>query len=580
MSANPHASKGIWAIIELAYNKIIVPKFLIIENKRLGFTFRVLQACAGALCAYLIFSIRGYNARMDVSSYNMLVWTDEPAGASSTDVTHCTFADSEYEGLTIPPLTVPVGCKWIPNGEAFASLPDGIFIATYGNDKYVTEGRDVDGNKVSGALKSCAEIEAECTATYTPRADGGCSCTAEFPFFVRNPEKRMVYLNHGFEVASTTDGTQIIRGRSNAAKVDQGLKSDLKQVDGKILTIIEDEAGTECEVGGQSRWMVGADGAEMGDAAGGIGGPLEDWLNCAGVENLDDSVPELTNNEAIKMRLTGAHLFLSLDTLQNTEEGGNAQFITRIRVSHRVEYSSSETVAYTHMYNPKTGYGKFRERIAQGISIHISNKGQFEFFSLVALVAAGVNTLVILQLPDKAILGLAIYGIGLLSQIYYAAQSQRLNITTQFHGAVARYMSSTSSFRAITNQREKITHGMTFAELKKQMKQVFHADLTENGGKIDDDELEQMVRIIMFGLDKGVHSGEDVLEDGDISCDEFIRACGCNEVVRLGQITKFFDDERKRSILEWMFDDTVVDAPLKPTAKGPDIIELMDGMLI
>jgi len=53
-----------------------------------------------------------------------------------------------------------------------------------------------------------------------------------------------------------------------------------------------------------------------------------------------------------------------------------------------------------------------------------------------------------------------------------------------------------------------------------------------------------------------------------------VRACGPNEVVRMGHLTKFFDKDRKnkigllssdkqRSLMECIFDDTVIEAPKK-----------------
>jgi len=64
------------------------------------------------------------------------------------------------------------------------------------------------------------------------------------------------------------------------------------------------------------------------------------------------------------------------------------------------------------------------------------------------------------------------------------------------------------------------------------------------------------------------------VEAGDISMDEYVRACGSNEVVRMSHLTQFFDKDRKkkigllssdkqRSLMECIFDDTVIEAPKK-----------------
>jgi len=318
---------------------------------------------------------------------------------------------------------------------------------------------------------------------------------------------------------------------------------------------------------------------------------------------LDETAsPELSNgpdSELVKLRMTGVHLDIEISTNKNNyvklpgrDSGGDNTYYTEVRISTRKEMSTAESMAYTDMYRVDLGddqkLGEYRYRQSRGVSVHVSTSGVFEYYDQSALITACVNSIVILSLPGQLILAIAIYGIGLLSEIYYAAQSQRLNISSQFHGAVARYMNSTAAFKQITGQPGTIHNGMTFAELRTQMKAVFHADMydkeTNPNGTLDPEEFEQMVRIIMFGMDRGHHAqeGEEKteLEDGDISCDEFIRACGSNEVVRLKHITKFFDDERKRSCMEALFDDTVVEAPPKKERDGPDGLELLDGFFI
>ena len=51
------------------------------------------------------------------------------------------------------------------------------------------------------------------------------------------------------------------------------------------------------------------------------------------------------------------------------------------------------------------------------------------------------------------------------------------------------------------------------------------------------------------------------------------------EVVNMKQIVKFFDDERKRSCMEWLFDDTVLQAPTKAANKSAGGDGALDFML-
>jgi hypothetical protein len=270
-----------------------------------------------------------------------------------------------------------------------------------------------------------------------------------------------------------------------------------------------------------------------------------------------------------------------------TLHDGDLVVMSTIRVSAKFVKTDVTSLAYTTMYRADTGQGEYRSRRAFGVAVRVTNKGQFLIFDETQTITSMVNSLVVLGLPDKIVMGIALYCIGLLSKIYYAAQSQRLNITGQFHGACGRYMMAAQAFRGLTGQN-KIDHGMTFAELSKHMKVVFNKELAENGGEVEPEELVTMTRMVMWGMDRPDPTKEPTkdeegkileLEDGDINCDEFIRACGCNEVIRMSQIAKFFDDEREQSIMERIFDDTERDAPPREES-GPDVVEMMDAVML
>jgi hypothetical protein len=417
-----------------------------------------------------------------------------------------------------------------------------------------------------------------------------------FQFFTKHPGMRKLYINHGYEAQISAEGATE-RVRSSAQMMEQvapdGTITELENV---LVTSIVGVDGKPCVVSGKSEWSYEDIKKERG-----INGALDEWLACGGLSNkLDEGATGLSKEKLVKLRMTGVHLDLSITTngpviMTNALSfgGPSSTRAMTLRVSARKEMATAQSMAYTDMYRvdtlPGAKMGEYRYRTSRGIQVHVSTSGTFEYYDQSALITAIVNSIVILQLPGQIILAIAVFGIGLLSEIYYAAQSQRLNISAQFHGAVARYMNSTAAFRQITGQGGKIQHGMTFAELRKQMKAVFHSDIYDEklnpDGDLDQDEFDQMVRIIMFGMDRGHHEqkGDEehtALEDGDISCDEYIRACGSNEVVRLRHITKFFDDERKRSFMEKLFDDTVVDAPPAKNQDNPDTMELFDGFFI
>merc|ERR1712241_1236656 len=68
-------------------------------------------------------------------------------------------------------------------------------------------------------------------------------------------------------------------------------------------------------------------------------------------------------------------------------------------------------------------------------------------------------------------------------------------------------------------------------------------------GVLDDLEVAQLVACMMDGLDKEVY-------DGAMSMSEFVQTATSNEILDLGLVAKLFDDQRKRGIMERLFDDT------------------------
>ena len=59
-----------------------------------------------------------------------------------------------------------------------------------------------------------------------------------------------------------------------------------------------------------------------------------------------------------------------------------------------------------------------------------------------------------LQLPGQVVMILALFGLGLLSKVYYSVQSQRLNIEREFYGFSARMMNAKVAYEGLTNSQE------------------------------------------------------------------------------------------------------------------------------
>jgi hypothetical protein len=563
-------------LIGKAYNKITVPKFLIIENKRLGFSLRVLQLTAFCIVIYLIYGLAQYEADAALSPYSTEIFLTQVYDAPPDSVPHCDNLDN-YDGTTTPSNKKPQACKYIPAGETVEKTNDGLYVSTYNQDVYVTQG------------------------TY----DEGTYDEVEYAFFTPNPELRHLKLVHGYKVQIDEAGTTLF-GRSTETEVTQ------RAPDGETSTITGKTMVTEiltydnkpCTVGGKDTWT-------QADAEDGIGGSIKDWLLCAGL-NLDDHASAVDSNKKVVNRLTGADVYFDLVTTGpynrprtgpgpgEKDYGDDVIMVTKLRVSAKAQYSTRNSVAYTRMHRPDAGSGKYRSRTSRGLAFHVSTRGAYKFPSYAKLVTAIVNSLVILTLPNKIMMAVAMFALSLISEIYRDCARERLNISNQFFGVVARYMAHVENFRYVTKQKKVgLDHmkGMDYALLRKTMRAVFEEDIynekTNPNGALEEDEFTQLTRIMMFHLDKDGNkvntekikeakkrkSVADVMvEDGDIGMDEYIAASASNEVVAAKQIVKFFDDERKKSFMEKIFDDTVIEAPRKQAAtvkKGASAFDFM-----
>jgi hypothetical protein len=536
-----------------AYNKIVVPKFLIIENKRLGFALRVLQLTAFAVAIYIIAAQnsagkRGYEAEASLSPYSTEIFLTPEYVEAPADVAHCKALDN-YAGTTSPYNPKPQACKFIPVGETVEKTRDGIYVSTYNRDNYVTEdstGRTED----------------------------------EFAFFTPNPELQFLKLVHGYKV-QTDEGGSMRFGRSTETEVLESLADGTTApAPGSMVTYIETPDGQPCEVGGRNVWT-------QEHAKDGIGGSIQEWLDCAGFD-LDADSP-VGGAKKVVNRLTGADVYFDLFTSgpapASPDYGSDVLMVTRIRVSAKAQYSTRSSVAYTKMHRPDIGEGTYRERTSRGLSFHVSTRGTYAYPSQAKLTTAIVNSIVILTMPNKIMMFVAMFALSLISEIYRECARERLNISNQFFGVVARYMNHVVNFRYMTKQGQTDLakmKGMDYALFRKHMRAVFEEDLhhpeTNPKGSLEEEEFTQITRILMYHLDKDNHKKNEQIikeakkarrsvdirvEDGDIGMDEYITASGSNEVVQMRQIVKFFDDERKKSCMEKLFDDTVIEAPSK-----------------
>jgi hypothetical protein len=568
------------------YNKVYVPRLLVIENSRLGVLNRAFQGLFVSVAAYQIYYAlftpffprpEGwaiYSPSLDTSIF-------------PPDAAHCHDME-EYKYIYSGTWSYqPGGCSDLHEGEAYKKGEGVIFIPTYFSDEmaYQRTGADcqrmladdADEANPAGCLTSVTDGHTS-RGSFKMGNDGvTCKCSEYIERFTKYAEKRKIEFTHGYEVATTSDGAEVQRGRSTDLTATMGPsngdRTELSEDDSIILTVIESTDGQPCAVGDKTR--LSSAGTELYSSKWtqemsleGISATLEDWLACAkdadgNAASLDYEADGLRSgnpdeNKAPHLRITGLKLFLDLMYYNREQHRLDAETRAKheladdfsgvlcvIRVRASFVWNSAQEMAYAT-------FNDFRFRYQYGVTVRLQSLGVFKFpqNDVKTLSSAIVNAIVITKFPAKIMTGIALFGVGLLSKIYYATASEKVNINDEFHGVCARMMSNSASFRELTKQHDgRLVDGMTFDLLSEHMRVGFSKQLEDK--TLTEKEIVKMTRLIMNGLDPS--------RDGEIDVGEFVATCASNEVLKIEDITQFFDENRKRSCLERLLDDTRVE---------------------
>jgi len=137
-------------------------------------------------------------------------------------------------------------------------------------------------------------------------------------------------------------------------------------------------------------------------------------------------------------------------------------------------------------------------------------------------------------LPDAFVGFIALYCMGLFSEIYRRAKRTRLSVFAMLHSAAARFMLAEVAFRGLIGgiwQGSAVTlGGLTPSMLLSHMKEVFHDHMMD--GTLPEEELRRMSAVIFDGMDKK--------KAGEISCTEFIHALTDDGNIDVCQMAKMF----------------------------------------
>eukprot|EP00439_Symbiodinium_sp_Y106_P043735 s3072_g5.t1 len=443
-------SKGdLFSPVTNLFFAITLPKTVRIENRRLGWLMCILKVTTLVWSAVFLFWMRAYSNSVVPSGGSFLELWIEPAAevpAADSSLNYCT-DPAQYDYNYSERFSYRMsGCEHLPFGESYVKGEATLFFPTSVDDTYVmTFGSGKCFDHVNASAVAEAELlcqQAGGTLFYlrsrTSSAGGiACECRRQRSFFAAVPEKQRFLLTHGF-LASNMGvlGNDRTRGSTRFSSNQQssdGLSWSDMQDEG-ILTVIQDDQGRECLIGGSSRF-------QPQESRLGIGASIEEWLWCAGVD-LQWTDPGISGGSAGPVaRLTGLELAIELE-YRNTHNMNFKGVVCYARVRAMQRWNTRPVLHYD--YSLSNGEeSAYRARLQRGVEVRFAVQGKIDFLDLTLLTTALSNILSLLTiLPTLVISFIAVTFLGPLSNIFYAAMESNINVALDCRSMITRLMTS------------------------------------------------------------------------------------------------------------------------------------------
>jgi len=468
-----------------------------------------------------------------VEPWAVNVWRNDSPGKKSTGHTlpHCQ-DPSIYTSKTDGQFSyAPTFCKVLPNEEAHFIDQSKLFLATFIDDVLVWEGM---GDRCGAASQHACQENAG--AVYEEVDDGRCSCKFHEQSIVEDAEEQLVRFVYGYEV-------DLSHGKRKDVHRNGILSSKAARDDKALVTRFLATDGTDCKFGGKSHW-------QQSESVGGISGTLNELLACAGVTlDADPSelVPGTLSSSPQHLRTSGLKLSMYLDLHQD--------HLGHITSEVRVEATPVTTFTWNDAIQPATssrmGTVSRRLRRAHGVSFDVHVVGHIYTFNWFNLVRGCVDMLVLMQIPSVLVQFVAMYLMGVTSEIYRHTARTKLNIFGKFHNLVAKLMLGEVAFRGLLSNFSSPIEDLdclTPQLLLSRLKDVF-SDLCRTG-KLQPEEIVRMAAVVFTTMDTD--------NSGAIGPHEFISACTDDGEITMQRMAKYFHkgaDSRFHSLRKYL-DDT------------------------
>lgn len=515
-----------------------VSRQVVIQNRRLSIMWRLAQATLVCwLVAYSVYAEvwvaphapKGYGLR--------LTWG--PQQTEDNRSAHCSQLALYRFNTSTGRAYAPTSCEPLLPNQAYHSQIEHMLLPTYVDE--VTVWRSSNGIcDPSWCSHTCSGRSAACQLD-------ACQCREQRSYFAKNPEFQRISLWHGYEVdTSDGQGLGIARGTIGTPKSLMGSANLLNEKSGHLVTRLVTPQGEPCSIGGLSEWSM-----EVASLHG-ISGTFQEWMACAGVA-LDDNPQSLLPDRSLPahLRLMGFTLLLTLDYRSTTGLFSSALNVV-CTISAQVQVAWTEMPLISEVVEVATPTGlveAVRTWGGQGVAVRTQVVGIFKTFDMARLVAALVNFIVLFRLPRYFTQFVALYCLGLVSEIYRRARRTKVSAYNDFKHALTRSMMAETSFRAMVGGRftESISGmGVTPSLWLDRLTELFQQQIED--GQLCREDLQAMAVLTFKHLDTG--------SKGMLTCQDFITSASTSEFFDLGMMGRFFSSTTPQGLLQAMLDNS------------------------
>jgi len=573
MSVVFRAADSIVRVVE----RVQVPKFIIIRNFRLGVLLKSLQVCAVLFFASLLLSKQTLVYEVVPTGRVRSAWVEESRGRATAehhvrDSIFCSVLEQYdyvysdawvYENYSCADASLTDEPFWW-DGDQTVFVP-----MSYSQTLRRFRPPATPGDGQNATSRACPEAPEPCTTGGWALADGACVCETTRMFFITGLGNLDLVLDHAYEVrkpsthifSSVHESNQSSSAeccdRQGAAgecthkwTCEERLTGDPRHHQLKTVVLVEGAGGATRALGSftsPEEIRVSLDAVVRAADLTWESINLDSRPNlkyCGSPGHRQDcsssvqpfGVVRQTGLEIIaKMQYNNLKMYPDIPELQvGDHQGPLCTMHLRVLPAWKGRPGRARCEA---PHETSGGTNACLSKYYYGIGLSFVVEGAFGYYDpnhFFITLGAGI---VYLAVPLAIIAGISQYLLGVTSNIYYAAGKQRVQITSDLAGMMARMLCAIAAYELLAKDK---SDGITKQELEERVRVAF-----SQSEELKDSEQQLLVDHVFAYLDPD--------DSGRIDLHEFVQVCISNEAVSVQDVAQLYNTDRFKWPLEWVF---------------------------